>query len=68
VDTHFYDGNPRVYTYSMDVSVDNVSWTTVVPSKTGSSIVSDAFSQIAARYVRLTVTNNTANTAAHMRK
>ncbi len=66
VDTHFYDGNQRVYTYYMDVSADNVSWTTVVASKTGSGIVSDTFSQIAARYVRITVINNTANTAAHI--
>jgi hypothetical protein len=66
VDTHFYDGTLRVYTYSMDVSADNVSWTTVVPSKTGSGYVSDSFSQIAARYVRIAVTNNTANTAAHI--
>ena len=66
VDTHFYDGNPRVYTYTMDVSVDNVSWITIVPSKNCSGIVSDTFSQITARYVRITVTNNTANTAAHI--
>jgi hypothetical protein len=66
VDTHFYDGTSRVYTYFMDLSVDNVSWITVVPSKNGSGIVSDAFSNITARYVRITVTNNTANTAAHI--
>jgi hypothetical protein len=66
VDTHFYDGSQRVYTYSMDVSADNVSWITVVPSKTGIGIVSDNFSQTTARYVRINVTNNTANTAAHI--
>ena len=38
----------------------------VVPTKTGSSIVADMFNQVTARYVRITVTGNTANTAAHI--
>ena len=30
------------------------------------SIVADMFNQVTARYVRITVTGNTANTAAHI--
>ena len=64
--THFYDGDGRVYTYNIQVSSDGSSWSTVVPSKTGSSIVTDAFPSVTCRYVRITVTGNTANTAAHI--
>jgi len=64
--THFYDGNTRVYTYFVEVSVDGSLWTTVVASKTGSSIVTDTFNQVTARFVRITVTGNTANAAAHI--
>ena len=64
--THFYDGNDRTYTYYVDVSVDGFSWTSVVATKAGSGVVTDTFSPVYARYVRLTVTGNTANTAAHI--
>jgi hypothetical protein len=64
--THFYDGNVRIYTYYIEASFDGSSWTTIVPTKTASSIVTDTFNQITARYVRITVTGNTANTAAHI--
>ena len=64
--THFYDGNTRTYTYNIETSTDGSSWTHVVPTKTGSSIVADMFNQVTARYVRITVTGNTANTAAHI--
>ena len=64
--THFYDGSTRTYTYYVDVSVDGSSWTPVVSTKTGNGIVTDIFSQVYARYVRITVTGNTANTAAHI--
>jgi hypothetical protein len=64
--THFYDGNSRTYTYYVDVSVDGFSWTRVVSEKTGIGVVTDLFSQVVARYVRITVTGNTANTAAHI--
>ena len=64
--THFYDGDSRVYTYFIQVSADGSSWSTVVSSKTGSSIVTDTFNQVMARYVRITVTGNTANLAAHI--
>jgi hypothetical protein len=64
--THFYDGNTRTYTYNIDTSTDGFSWTPVVSTKTGSGIVTDTFSQVYARYVRITVTGNTANNAAHI--
>jgi hypothetical protein len=64
--THFYDGSTRTYSYYVDVSVDGSSWTTVVSTKTASGIVTDTFAQVSARYVRVTVTGNTANTAAHI--
>ncbi len=48
------------------VAAAGSSWTTVVSAKTGSGVVTDTFSQVAARYVRITVTGNTANTAAHI--
>jgi hypothetical protein len=64
--THFYDGDARVYTYYIQTSTDGSAWTTVVSSKTGSSAVTDTFSDVSARYIRITVTDNTANTAAHI--
>jgi hypothetical protein len=64
--THFYDGDPRTYTYYIEASTDGSQWTTVVPAKIGSGMVTDVFAQVAARYVRVTVTGNTANTAAHV--
>ena len=64
--THFYDGDSRVYTYYIQVSTDGSNWNTVVSSKTGSSIVTDTFTQVTCRFVRITVTGDTANTAAHI--
>jgi uncharacterized repeat protein (TIGR02543 family) len=64
--THFYDGSVRTYTYYIQVSNDGSSWTTIVPTKTGSGSVTDTFSQVGARFVRITVTANTANPAAHI--
>ena len=48
------------------VAAADSSWTNVVSARTGSGVVTDTFSQVAARYVRITVTGNTANTAAHI--
>ncbi len=64
--THFYDGDARTYTYYIEASADGSSWSTVVPAKTGSGIITDLFAQVAARYIRITLTGNTANTAAHV--
>ena len=64
--THFYDGAVRTYTYYIQVSNDGSSWTTVVSTKTGSGAVTDTFSQVGARFVRITITANTANPAAHI--
>jgi hypothetical protein len=64
--THFYDGDTRTYTYYIQVSTDGSTWTTAVSTKTGNSITTDTFTQTTARYVRLTVTGNTANNAAQI--
>ena len=64
--THFYDGNTRTYTYYVEASFDGSSWSTVVFTKEGSGLVTDLFTQVNARYVRITVVGNSANTAAHI--
>lgn len=66
ITTHFYDGDTRTYTYYIQASTDGSTWNTIVPSKTGNSIVTDTFTQTTARYVKITVTGNTANLAAHI--
>ena len=68
VRTHFYDADSRLYTDYIDVSSDGSTWTNVVPSKTGGSVVVDSFNPVMARYVRLTVTHDTAVNAAHIMK
>lgn len=64
--THFYDGDARVYTYYIETSTDGNTWTNIVPTKTGTSTITDTFSTATGRYVRITVTSDTANTAAHI--
>ena len=64
--THFYDGDSRTYTYYVQVSNDGSTWNTVVPTRTGKGITTDIFTRTTGRYVRVTVTGNTANLAAHI--
>jgi hypothetical protein len=64
--THFYDYDGRSYRYSIDVSTDGSNWTPLVTEKTGISVVWDNFSPISARYVRINVLQNTANSYAHI--
>ena len=64
--THFFDGDLRNYTYSIDVSTDGFTWSTVVAPKIGGGVVTDDFSVVLARYVRLNVFGSTANSAAHV--
>ncbi len=66
ITTHFYDGDSRTYTYYIQASTDGSNWNTIVSTKTGSSTVTDTFNPITARYVKITVTGNTANLAAHI--
>ena len=66
VRTHFYDADGRSYRYKIDVSVDGSTWINKVPEKTGTSVMWDSFSSVSARYVRITVTSNTANPYAHI--
>jgi len=56
--THFFDrDDSRTYTYHIDASLDGSSWTTIVPSKTTTSLVTDTFTEGTYRYVRITVTD-----------
>jgi len=64
--THFYDGDARTYTYYVEVSTDGSSWVNVVPVRTGNGSVTDTFPTVTARFVRITVTGNTANKNAHI--
>ena len=64
--THFYDVDDRTYTYRIEASQDDQSWTTIVPLKIGKGLVTDTFPQITSRYVRVTITSNTANTGAQL--
>jgi hypothetical protein len=66
--THFFDGDSRNYTYSIDVSSEGSTWTTVVSPKTASGNVTDDFNVVLARYVRLTVLGNTANSATQVKE
>jgi hypothetical protein len=62
--THFFDGDSRNYTYSIDVSMDGSNWTNVVAPKASRGLVTDNFAITMARYVRLTVLGNTATSGA----
>jgi hypothetical protein len=67
ITTHFYDGDARTYTYYIEASIDDSSYTTIVPLKTASSIVTDTFPEGTYRYVRITVTDcSTSWKAAHI--
>ena len=66
VTTHFYDVDSRTYTYNIQTSTDGSSWTTVVPTTAGSGIVVNTFAPVTARFVMITITGDTAYTAAHI--
>jgi hypothetical protein len=59
--THFFDNDSRTYTYSVDVSSDGSTWTTVVATKVAGGNVNDDFNVVLARYVRLNVLGSTVN-------
>jgi len=66
VTTHFYDVDSRTYTYSIQTSADGSSWTTVIPTTAGQGIVVNTFAPVTARFVRITITGDTAYPAAHI--
>ncbi len=66
ITTHFYDGDSRTYTYNIQASTDGSNWNTIVSTKTGANTVTDTFNPTTAKYVKITVTGNTANLAAHI--
>ena len=51
--THFFDGDSRNYTYSIDVSRDGSTWTNVVAPKASRGLVTDDFAVTMARYVKI---------------
>ncbi len=66
----YWDGH-RSYQYTVDVSTDQKDWKTVVDmskNKRPSTSKGDdfTFDIVTARYIRITVTKNTANSAAHI--
>lgn len=70
--THFYDGDSRTYKYKIEISTDDITYTEVVPEKqvgggVGKGVTWDYFSPaISARYIKITVTYNSANNYAHI--
>ena len=66
---HFYDGDARTYDYSIDTSTDGSTWTPLVPNTTVHGLATHTFaSAVSLRYVRVTVTNNSVGTFAHIRE
>jgi FlaG/FlaF family flagellin (archaellin) len=63
--THFDDAG-NTYTYKIDSSTDGSTWTPIVNQKTGSGAVTDQFSQITARYIRITVSDNSGGNFAQI--
>jgi flagellin-like protein len=66
VRTHFYDYDSRTYGYYIEASLDGSTWFTIVAPRQGVGVVWDNFGSIYARFVRITVTTNTANDIAHI--
>ena len=65
--THFFDYDNRLYRYYIQVSNDHLSWNTVVNEKDGRGVVWDYLDQSTeAKYVRIVVTYNSANSYAHI--
>jgi hypothetical protein len=68
---YFYADGGRYYQYRIDTSIDNKSWKSAI-DKTSDTSVSKAegfvltFEPREARYVKLTVTKNSANPAVHV--
>ena len=73
VDLYLWDGEetaPRSYQYRIDVSADGTTWSHADPSDgsaiTGRSWISNTFTPIRARYIRVVALNNTANSVFHL--
>ena len=69
MDIHFYDNAPRSYTYYVEGSVNGSDWNEIVPATTRQGLVSHEFTpSVDLHYVRITVTNNTENAWAHIKR
>jgi cell division septation protein DedD len=64
--TYFYDADGRTYGYYIEASTDGSNWTTIVPLSYVSGVATDTFSPVMARFVRITVTADSAVFAAHI--
>lgn len=64
--THFYDYDGRTYRYSIETSTDGSNWNSLVSEKSGRGVVWDTFASVSARYVKINVFSNTANSYAHI--
>jgi flagellin-like protein len=64
--THFYDYDGRTYRYSIETSTDGSHWNSLVSEKSGTGVVWENFAAVTARYVKINVLDNTANSYAHI--
>ncbi|WP_426625309.1 discoidin domain-containing protein [Leifsonia sp. McL0607] len=66
--TNYVDGN-RYYDYTVDASADGRTWTTIA-TKSNTAVATAAGDDYpvngTARYIRITVTHNSANTSGHL--
>jgi uncharacterized repeat protein (TIGR01451 family) len=64
---HFYDGDARTYTYSIDASSDGSTWTEIVSSRTVHGLATHDFgTPVNLRYARVNVTAQSINNFAHI--
>ncbi len=64
---HFYDGDSRTYTYSIDASTNGSDWTQIVASTTVHGLATHTFDPaINLRYARVNVTAQSINNFAHI--
>jgi hypothetical protein len=71
VHIYFYWGDERYYQYRVDVSNDKRAWKTIIDETKNTELVTKdgyrhGFEPLTTRYLRLTVTKNSANYASHV--
>jgi hypothetical protein len=63
VDINWYSSSSRAYQYEIEVSADNIDYTTVITGNTNYGDTSDSFTATG-RYVRITVTGSSSGWAS----
>ncbi len=64
---HFYDLDGRNYDYYVEASQNGTDWTTIVPTSNVVGMATHTFdTPVDLRYIRVTVTHNSAGTYAHI--